>query len=149
MKKYFIILMSVFMTSPIFAQSDISMLPIVKEAQEYIEAIEDQLDQEIVRVEFDIIFDTKESMRKLYSGNEYKIIAFGDYRVEDIDVAVYRRSGTSGWTLVDKDDDESDVAVASVTPNATDDYKVEIKVYKYKSGYSAAHYGLIISHQKN
>ncbi len=148
MKKIMIFLMSMFVTSAIFAQSDISMLPIIKEAQEYIQLIEDDLNQEIVRVEFDIIFDSKESMRKLYNGNAYSIVAFGDYRVEDIDVSVYRRSGTSGWTLVDKDDDESALAVASVTPDTTDDYKIVIKVYKYKSGYSAAHYGLLISHPK-
>lgn len=130
-----------------FAQRpDVSMKPIMAKAVDLIELIEDSYDQEIVRIEFDIVTDKKETYRTLYDGIEYTIVAFADDRVSDLDVRVYEMDGNE-WTLVKKDSDSSDVAIVSLTPDVTSTYKIVVSAYSFNSGYSAAHYGIIIFHE--
>ena len=71
--------------------------------------------------------------------------AFGDDRISDIDVELYRYNG-SDWVLVKKDNDSSSRAVVSYTPSTTARFKVVVKAYSFKSGYSVGHYGLIFCH---
>ena len=125
---------------------DVSMKPILEKAVNLIELIEDQYDQEIVRMEFDIVTDSKETFRTLYDGIEYTIVAFADDRVADLDVRVYTWD-SGDWALVKKDSDSSDVAVVSLTPDETARYRIVVSAYTFNSGYSAAHYGLIIFHE--
>lgn len=123
-----------------------SMAPIIGEAVDYINYIEDELRQEIVRIEFDILQTTKSTTRTLSSGYRYGIVAFGDYRMADIDVKVYQKSGSS-WVLKEYDTDSDKSAMVVVQPSYTGEYKIEISCYKFKNGYSAGHYGLIIFHE--
>ena len=99
-----------------------------------------------VRMEFDIVTDNKETFRTLYEGIEYTVVAFADDRVSDLDVRVYAWD-SGDWTLVKKDSDSSDVAVVSLTPDETARYKIVVSAYSFNSGYSAAHYGIIIFHE--
>lgn len=123
-----------------------SMLPIMKQGEEIRKLMEEKHEMEIVRIEYDIIRTTKESFRTLSSDWTYQVIAFGDYRVKDIDVEVYRRTSSGGWTLVGKDNDASSVAVVKVTPSSVGDYKIVTRVYSFEDDYDAAHYGLFIVH---
>lgn len=125
---------------------DVSMRPIMSKAVDLIELIEDNYDQEIVRMEFDIVTDNKETFRTLYEGIEYTVVAFADDRVSDLDVRVYAWD-SGDWALVKKDSDSSDVAVVSLTPDETARYRIVVSAYSFNSGYSAAHYGIIIFHE--
>ena len=129
-----------------FGQSETSMAPILEEAVPIIETIEGE-DLEIVRMEFDIIGeDTKATYRYLHEGWEYAIIAFGDYRVKDMDVIVYKDvDGT--WVEITKDEDIDATAVVTVEPSYTAQYMIEIDCWEFEPGYSVAHYGLIICHE--
>ena len=130
-----------------FAQRpDVSMRPIISKAVDLIELIEDDHDMEIVRIEFDIVTNKTETYRTLYQGIDYTIVAFADDRVSDLDVRVYEYDDNE-WTLVAKDNDASDVAVVSVTPDVSSTYKVVVSAYSFNQGYSAAHYGLIFFHE--
>lgn len=131
-----------------YADDGTSMQPIIEKCEAIAEYIEETLDQEIVRIEMDILFTSKQTIRTLSRGYTYQIIAFGDYRFKDIDIEVYRWNGNN-WILVEKDNDESEVAMVSVSPSYEQDYKIVIKAYKFFSGYSAGHYGLIVCHEKN
>ena len=89
---------------------------------------------------------TKSTIRTLSSDWEYAIVAFGDYRFKDIDVKVYRKID-GYWTLIEQDTDANSMAVVTVKPTYTAEYKIEIKAYSFESGYDVGHYGLIIAHE--
>jgi hypothetical protein len=72
----------------------------------------------------------------LYYGNTYKIVAAGDEDAADVDIGVY--FGPEGKFLV-KDDDDSNVAVVTVTPAYTDQFYIKVVMAKTKTG-AGAHY---------
>jgi len=137
-----------------FAQKDFSYLdnekgtsmePILAAAKPLVEEIEGG-DYEIVRMEYDLIFDKKSTYRTLFDGWTYGIAAFGDYRIKDIDVSIYVKS-RGEWKLIEEDAENDDVATVSVKPRKKEEYKIEISVYKFNKGYNVGHYGLMIFHE--
>jgi len=122
-----------------------SMEPILARAEPLIERIEKE-GLEIVRMEFDIISTEKETYRMLYKDWEYGIVAFGDYRIKDIDVAIYEKV-RGKWKLVEKDAENDDEAMVTIKPYKDSEHKIEISVYKYNKDYSVGHYGLLIIHE--
>ncbi|MBQ2519981.1 MAG: hypothetical protein II540_01690 [Paludibacteraceae bacterium] len=126
--------------------SSTTMTPIMSRATEIVRYVEDEMDMEVVRMEYDILRTKKTTTRVLSSGWTYMIIAFGDYRFKDIDVKVYRNVQGS-WQLVDKDNDSSALAIVSITPQYEGEYMIEIVAYSFESGYDVGHYGLIIAHE--
>jgi len=126
--------------------SGTSMAPIISQSIEIIKYIENDLGQEIVRIEFDILSSTKSTIRTLSSGWTYGIYAFGDYSMADIDVRLYRKSGSS-WVLVKSDATSDKTALVTIEPAYTGEYKIEISCYKFNQGYSVGHYGLIVFHE--
>ncbi|MBR5604468.1 MAG: hypothetical protein IKW51_09795 [Bacteroidales bacterium] len=127
-------------------KEEISMSAIMSDAIDYIKLIEMEYGQEIVRMEFDIINSTKQTIRTLTSDYEYGIVAFGDYRIKDIDIKVYKLTNGQ-WTLIEQDQETTSNAAVTIKPYITSEYKIEIKAYEFNSGYSAGHYGLIIFHE--
>lgn len=148
MKRFLVllVLMSA-MTLDVFSEnSSTTMTPIISRAVDIMKYVENDMNKEIVRMEYDILRTTKTTTRVLSSGWTYLIIAFGDYRFKDIDVKVYRNEQGS-WQLVDKDNDANAVAVVSVTPQYEGEYLIEISAYSFEPGYDVGHYGLIIAHE--
>ena len=144
----------IFVSGFTFAQKDYSRLdnekgtsmePILAAADPLVEEIEDG-GYEIVRMEYDLIFSKKSTYRKLFDGWTYGIAAFGDYRIKDIDVTVYREI-RGRWEKVEEDAEDDDVATVSITPRRDEEYKIEISVYKFNKGYTVGHYGLMIFHE--
>jgi len=122
-----------------------SMEPILAAAKPLVEEIEGK-DLEIVRMEYDLIFDKKSTYRTLYEGWTYGIAAFGDYRIKDIDITVYiERKGK--WKKIVEDAENDDVATVSIKPRSDEEYKIVISVYKFNKDYSVGHYGLMIFHE--
>jgi hypothetical protein len=102
---------------------------------------------EIVRIEYDLIFTSKESFRNLSPEWEYLIIGFADTGVKDLDVKVYEYDDLlDKWTLVVQDDATDAFAMVAVTPTRAAMYKVEVIAYEFYEGYSAARYGLMFVH---
>ena len=147
MKRKFLLLALVSALSlNVFSDSSTSMAPIMSRAVDIMKLVEDDMNKEIVRMEYDILRTTKTTTRILSSGWTYFIIAFGDYRFKDIDIKVYRNVQGS-WQLVGKDNDSSAVAIVTVTPQYEGEYLIEISAYSFESGYEVGHYGLIIAHE--
>lgn len=149
MKKSVLFLCALTMFCGAYAQSqkeELSMKGILEAASPYVNLIEREMGQEIVRMEFDIIQETKSTFRTLTSEYTYGICAFGDYRIEDIDIKVYKWTNEK-WVLVEKDEDAENLACVNISPYSTSDYRIDISVYKFASGYSGGHYGLIIYHE--
>ena len=146
--KKFLLLAVIFVLAASSAHAyreDVSMYPVLKNSVDLISYIEEDLDMEIVRIEFDIVQTSKETYRTLTSDYEYTIVAFGDDRIKDIDVALYRYNGKN-WVLVKKDNDSDSKAVVTYQPSETANYKIVVTAYSFVRGYSAGHYGLIICH---
>ena len=150
----FTAIVTMIMLGSLFAQKDYSYLdndkgtsmePILARAEPLVKRIEAK-DNEIVRMEYDLIFDKKSTSRTLYDGWTYGIVAFGDYRIEDIDIAVYKKS-RGEWKLVEKDAENDDEASVVIKPYRNEEYRIDITVYKFKKGYTVGHYGLLIFHE--
>jgi len=137
-----------------FAQKDYSYLdndkgtsmePILARAEPLVQEIERD-NNEIVRMEYDLIFTEKDTYRNLYEGWTYGIAAFGDYRIKDIDITVYKQS-RGEWKKIVDDAENDDVATVSVKPRQNEEYKIVISVYKFNKDYNVGHYGLIVFHE--
>ena len=146
MKQLTIALLMMFCCATANAQNaETTMQDIYDKGGELVKMLEERYEQEIVRIEYDLLFGTKESIRTLSTSYRYTVLAFSDDRVEDLDITVYKRSGNS-WEQIMKDTETDNSPLVQFTPTAATEYKVEIKAYKFREGESAAHYGLIISH---
>ncbi|MBR1838451.1 MAG: hypothetical protein IJ786_02730 [Bacteroidaceae bacterium] len=124
---------------------DTSMKDIYSVGQQLINYIEDQTNSEIVHIEYDIISNTKVITRRLVDSYTYTVMAFSDGRVQDLDLTVYKRSGND-WVVLVRDNEDDNTPLKTFTPPYSGEYRIEVKAYKFKSGYSAAHYGLFIYH---
>jgi hypothetical protein len=103
--------------------------------------------KEIVRIEYDLIFDSKETFRDLTTDWEYSIIAFADDGVKDVDVKIYTYDDLlEQWTLVAQDNSTEGFAIITYQPAETALHKIEVIVYEFYEGYTAARYGLFIVH---
>jgi hypothetical protein len=113
----------------------------------YVGYIEDTLNQEIVHMQADII--TTEGItfsRTLYPDWTYGITAFGDWRIKDLDIVVYK-DVDGEWIKVEQDDEANNYPTVSIMPDDTREYLIELEVYKWTEDYTAAHYGLILFHE--
>lgn len=120
--------------------------PIYKAGAQLVSEFDNQ-GKEIVRIEYDLIFDSKESFRDLSSDWEYSILAFGDDGVKDLDLKVYIWDDLlETWTLVAEDNSEESFCMITYQPEETARHKVEVIVYEFNEGYSAARYGLFYVH---
>ncbi len=126
-------------------KEEVSMKPILTDGLNYMKKIEMEMGQEIVRMEYDLIQTTKTTFRTLTDKFEYGIFAFGDYRITDIDIKVYKWVN-SQWNLIDKDQENKANALVTIKPLVTGEYKIEITAAKFATGNEIGHYGLMIFH---
>ncbi len=123
------------------------MSPLYVTGAEYVAYLEKE-NMEIVRIEYDLVFSgsLKESFRQLTTDWEYGILAFGDKGIKDIDIKLYKDTG-SGWELVTEDTSAENSAWITVKPTTTSMYKMVVVAYSFIEGYTGGHYGLIIFHE--
>lgn len=126
-------------------KEEISMKPILTDAGNYAKKIEMELGQEIVRMEFDLIQDSKSTFRTLIDEFEYGILAFGDFRIADIDIKVYKWVNHQ-WNLIEKDESQNGNALVTIKPLTSGDYRIDIIAAKFVDDNEIGHYGLIIYH---
>ena len=120
--------------------------PIYKMGAQLVEKLDNE-GAEIVRIEYDLIFSSKETFRNMTSDWEYTIIGFADDGVKDVDVKLYEYDELlEKWKLVAEDKSSEAYAVVNYKPAVTALYKVEVIVYEFHEGYTAARYGLMFVH---
>jgi hypothetical protein len=124
-----------------------TMKPMLEDAMVYCDTIE-KYGNEIVRMEFDLVTSSKSktTYRELYTGWEYTIWVFGDYRISDIDITVYK-DVNGKWVQVQKDNSSESSAFVKIEPSSTGQYRIDVIAYKFKEGYQAGHYGLLVFHK--
>lgn len=120
--------------------------PLYKQGAALVKQLDDS-GMEIVRIEYDLLFSTKETNRSLSPDWEYTIIGFADDGVKDLDITLYEYDDLiEEWTKVAEDTDSDPTAVVVFQPSSYGTYKVEVKAYEFHEGYSVARYGLIFYH---
>lgn len=120
--------------------------PIYKVGEKLVKKF-DKLGAEIVRIEYDLVFSSKDTFRDLSPDWEYNIIGFADEGVKDLDLKVLQYDAMKGeWIELGSDVSNNSYASVILRPNRVDTYKIQISVYAYFEGYTAARYGLIIVH---
>ena len=108
----------------------------------------DEQGAEIVRIEYDLIFEAKDSYRVLSPDWEYAIVGFADDGVKDLNLKLYVwNTETKVWDLVSEDTSDEVYGLISVKPEARAEYKVEVIVAAFHEGYTAARYGLLYLHE--
>lgn len=148
MKKILLIVSLLLVSLFTFAQTDDgrSMKPIMNDMNTFVNTVESN-GNEVVKLEFDIVTtDSKNSYRVLTNSWTYRILVMGDYRVEDMDIEVYKQLSDGSYVFVAKDSKTESFAYVDIKPLETGWYKFVVKCYKFKNGYSSCHYGLVIFH---
>ncbi len=129
------------------ADEGTTMKDIMLDMSAYVTYLEDSLSQEIVHLHADIIGeDGVTYTRTLYKGWTYGVTAFGDWRVKDLDIIIYK-DVDGEWIEIKRDEEEDNQPTIIIEPSATGNYMVELLVYKFNEEYSVAHYGLVIFHE--
>ncbi len=151
MKNLMFIIALFAIVSPAFSQTtskDRSMKPILDDCKSLIDDIEKK-NEEIVRMEFDIVKDKKETFRTLTDAYTYGITAVGDYRIKQIGIELYSENYTDSntWTLVKVENAEKYYASVTVKPSSTKRYKIVVKALKFEDDNTVGHYGLLIYHE--
>jgi hypothetical protein len=148
MKFYILLLSSFFLLNFADAQciNGTKSYPIYKLGAQLVDKFDTQ-GAEIVRIEYDLVFTSTETFRNLSADWEYTIVAFADDGVKDLDIKVYAYDDLlEQWTLTAEDNSVESYAIATVKPTVAALYKVEVIVYEFQEGYTAARYGLMFVH---
>jgi hypothetical protein len=120
--------------------------PIYKLGAQLVDQFDNQ-ESEIVRIEYDLVFSSKETTRNLSADWEYTIVGFADDGVKDLDLKIWVYDDLlEKWTLVSEDSSVESFAIVTVKPPVDALYKAEIIVYQFNEGYTAARYGLMFVH---
>ena len=127
--------------------SPTSMLPIMDDALPVIEYIEDSLAAEIVRIEYDLIFEgaSKTTYRTLHDGYTYGVFVIGDYRVSQINMRLYKKID-GDWKLVDSTESDTETALLMIEPEEKSEYLFEIYADRFVENYNGGHYTILMFH---
>ncbi|NOS84787.1 MAG: hypothetical protein HOP31_06580 [Ignavibacteria bacterium] len=144
-----IILSSLFLfNSRSFSQSATTMQDIIETVSTKVIELEDQRNQEIVNMTFDLIVNTgkKTVWRYLDPAFDYDVMVLGDRRVEKLKITVYKKnSKTNEWEFVDEYSD--DKPVIRLDPQEFEQYEFTVNIDKFKTGSTTGHFALILYHQ--
>ena len=144
-----IILSSLFLfSSRSFSQSATTMQDIMETVSAKVIELEDQRNQEIVNMTFDLLVNTgkKTIWRYLDPAFDYDVMVLGDRRVEKLKVTVYKKnSKTNEWEFVDEYSD--DKPVIRLDPQEFEQYEFTVTVDKFKTGSTTGHFALLLYHQ--
>ena len=135
-------------TLPLLAQCINGTLsyPIYKAGAEQVRALDDA-GEEIVHIEYDLIFDSKDMYRNLSTDWAYTFTAFADGGVADVDMAVFEYDDLlEEYYMVAADSSYQATASVLYTPAAAVEHMVRITVKSFNEGYNVARYGLLIYH---
>ena len=139
-------------TMGIFAQKSLTtMTTAMVECAEVVQEVEDDLDMEIVHIQFDLVTNTewKWTYRDLHKGWTYVIYAAGEYvKVADLDIKLKQLNiYTNEWEEVAEDVTSDFSGVVGVSPPITGRYAIGIKVAEFEDGYNNTHYYILIAHE--
>lgn len=122
-----------------------SVRPLMADVDPVIRLAEDR-NMEIVRMEFDIVATQKETFRSLSPDWEYLIAVVGDYRIADLDLALYQQQGGQ-WVEVASDVKSDKAATVTFRPPSAGQYKVIVRATRFNEGFRVGRYALLFIHE--
>ncbi|MBZ0201744.1 MAG: hypothetical protein K8I03_01870, partial [Ignavibacteria bacterium] len=130
-----------------FSQSSTTMQDIMETVNKKVVELEDQKNQEIVNMTFDLLVNQgkKTIWRYLDPAFSYDVMVIGDRRIEKLKVTVYKKDKSGEWTFVDEYTD--DKPLIRITPADFDQYEFTVTVDQFKTGNSTGHFALLLYHQ--
>lgn len=134
--------------SSTYSQSATTMQDILETVSAKVVELEDQRNQEIVNMTFDLIVNTgkKTVWRYLDPAFDYDVMVLGDRRVEKLKITVYKKnSKTNEWEFVDEYTD--DKPVLRLDPQEFEQYEFTVTIDKFKTGSTTGHFAMILYHQ--
>ena len=141
---FLVIILALVIPVILHADKYTSMKAMMVEFEDYVTYLEDTLEQEIVHLQADIITEDGVTFtRTLYEGWSYGVVGFGDWRVIDLDITLYKDVDDQ-WIKVKSDDSEDSHSFVTVAPSATGVYMIELLIDIFEEDYTAAHYGIIV-----
>lgn len=131
-----------------FSQSTTTMQDILETVTSKVAELEDQRNQEIVNMTFDLLVNTgkKTMWRYLDPAFDYDVMVLGDRRIESLKITVYRKDNASGeWKFVDEYSENK--PVLRIDPQDFEQYEFTVTVDKFKTGSTTGHFALLLYHQ--
>lgn len=128
-----------------------SIQRIMLQASEYVLACENDLQLEIVHLQFDLIIgnEWKYTYRTLSNYWTYVLYAEGEKgMVKDFDIKILKEDQYGDWNEVTSDTKGDFGGMVAVTPLISTRYAIGIKAAAYEEGLSGGHYFLIVAHKK-
>jgi len=154
MKKLIILSFCIFSFSFGYAQSGkeldnengTSMMPIVDGMNDVIKVLEEKK-LEIVHIEFDLLFQDrdKEIIRNLSAGYKYSFLAYGDYRIKQVGLNLYKEEN-GVWKYIKTGDVSNGATTLIIDVEETAKYKIVLIGGEFADEYKAGHYGIFIMH---
>ena len=131
-----------------YSQSSTTMQDILETVSTKVVELEEQRNQEIVNMTFDLLVNTgkKTMWRYLDPAFTYDVMVLGDRRIEKIKITIYKKDNSSGeWVFVDEYTDEK--PLVRIEPKDFEQYEFNVTVDKFKSGNTTGHFALLLYHQ--
>ncbi len=131
-----------------YSQSATTMQDILETVSAKVIELEDQRNQEIVNMTFDLLVNTgkKTLWRYLDPSFDYDVMVIGDRRIENLKITVYKKNNTTGeWGFVDEYTDKN--PVLRLDPQDLEQYEFTVTADKFKAGNSTGHFALLLYHQ--
>lgn len=143
-----IIVFSLAFTSGIFGQSSTTMQDIVETATKKVVELEEQRNQEVVNMTFDLLVNQgkKSIWRNLDPSFDYDVIIIGDRRINKLKLTVHRKDNqTNEWKFVDEFSAEK--PQLRLDPMDFEQYEFTVTTDEFKTGEATGHFALILYHQ--
>ena len=131
-----------------YSQSSTTMLDIMETVTAKVTELEEQRNQEIVNMTFDLLVNKgkKTVWRYLDPAFDYDVLVIGDRRISNIKLTVNKKDNATGeWKLVDEF--SSDKPLLRLDPQDFEQYEFVVTVDEFKPGSTTGHFALILYHQ--
>lgn len=138
----------IFTGSRSYSQSATTMQDILETATKKVVELEEQRNQEIVNLTFDLLVNKgkKTIWRYLDPSFDYDVLLLGDRRVKGLKLTVYKKNSQTGeWTFVDEFTDEK--PLIRIDPQEFEQYEFTVSVNEFRPGDSTCHFAFILYHQ--
>lgn len=131
-----------------YSQSSTTMLDILETVNTKVTELEEQRNQEVVNMTFDLLVNQgkKTVWRYLDPAFDYDVMVIGDRRISSIKLTVNKKDNATGeWKFVDEF--SSDKPLLRLDPQAFEQYEFIVTVDEFKPGSTTGHFALILYHQ--
>lgn len=131
-----------------YSQSTTTMQDILETATKKIVELEEQRNQEIVNLTFDLLVNQgkKTVLRYLDPSFDYDVLVLGDRRIESLKITVSKRNSQTG-ELTFVDEYSSSNPQVRIDPQDFEQYEFTVSVDKFRIGDAAGHFAFILYHQ--